>query len=215
MGAGNGPVVVKLGGSFAFSLHLRDWIEALAACAGRVVIAPGGGPFADAVRLAQPRMGFDDKAAHNMAVLAMEQYGRAFASLNSLLSPADSADAIHCDLANGRVPVWMPARMVLGATDIAQSWDATSDSLAAWLAGKIGAGRLLLIKHVELPSGRARFADLAAMGIVDKAFARHLRTSAAAAFILGPSDYDAAIVAIRDGAAAGIPVDCGGPVLMS
>lgn len=212
---GGASVVVKLGGSFAFTKHLGDWIEALAACAGRVVVVPGGGPFADAVRSAQSRMGFDDKAAHHMAVLAMEQYGRALVSLNSLLSTADSVDAIRRDLANGRVPVWMPARMVLGATDIAQSWDATSDSLAAWLVGRIGADRLFLIKHVEFRSGPARCEDLAAMGIIDKGFARYLRASAAAASILGPSDYAAAKVAIRDGAAAGILVDCGGPVLMS
>lgn len=207
MRGGKGPVVVKLGGSFAFSKHLRDWIEALAACAGRVVIVPGGGPFAGAVRSAQPRMGFDDAAAHHMALLAMEQYGRALASLNSVLSPADSADMIHRDLAAGRVPVWTPARMVLGATDIALSWDTTSDSLAAWLVGRIGACRLLLVKHGQFPSGGARCEDLAAMGIVDKSFARHVRMSAGAAFILGPSDHDAAIVAILDGAAAGIPVD--------
>jgi Amino acid kinase family len=63
---GRAPIVVKLGGSFAFSEHLRKWVEALAACVGRVVIVPGGGPFADAVRLAQTRMGFDDRAAHQM-----------------------------------------------------------------------------------------------------------------------------------------------------
>src|SRR5277367_6058937 len=142
--AGERPVVVKLGGSFAFSKHLRDWIETLAACAGRVVIVPGGGPFADAVRLAQPRMGFDDLTAHHMAVLAMEQYGRALVSLKRMLSTADSVDAIHRELATGRVPVWMPRRMVFGATDIGQSWDTTSDSLAAWLVGEIGADRLLL-----------------------------------------------------------------------
>src|SRR5580700_8482139 len=106
--ASDRPIVVKLGGSFAYSDYLRDWIEALAACAGRVVIVPGGGPFADAVRSAQTRMGFDDGAAHHMALLAMEQYGRALASFNRLLSPADCADAIHRDLAAGRVPVWMP-----------------------------------------------------------------------------------------------------------
>ena len=203
----NRPVVVKLGGSFAFSKHLRDWIEALAACGGRVVIVPGGGPFADAVRSAQPRIGFDDEAAHHMALLAIEQYGRALVSLNSLLSPAESADAIHRDLVAGRVPVWMPARMVLGAADIARSWDATSDSLAAWLAGRIGARGLLLVKHGEFPSGRARIEDLAAMGVVDKSFARHVRMSTGAAFVFGPSDHDAAVVAIRGGAAAGVAID--------
>ena len=84
-----GPVVVKLGGSLAFSQHLRAWISALAACPGRAVIVPGGGPFADAVRSAQTRMGYDDHAAHHMALLAMEQYGRALISLNGLLAAAD------------------------------------------------------------------------------------------------------------------------------
>ena len=204
---GQRPVVVKLGGSLAFSSRLRNWIEALAACAGRVVIVPGGGPFADAVRSAQPRMGFDDRAAHHMAVLAMEQYGRALASLNKMLSPAASADAIQRDLAKKRIPVWMPSQMVLRAADIAHSWEVTSDSLAAWLAGRIGADRLLLVKHVELRSGQSRSGDLAVMGVVDKALARHLRSSAAAAFVLGPDEYDAAIAAIRDGTAAGISVE--------
>ncbi len=201
------PMVVKLGGSFAFSDHLQAWINALGACAGRVVIVPGGGPFADAVRLAQTRMGFDDKAAHRMAVLAMEQYGRALASFSDLLAPADSADAIRDSLGANRVPVWMPSPMVFGATDISQTWDVTSDSLAAWLAGRIGAGRLLLVKHAKWPSGRARLGDLLAAGIIDGEFARHLQMSAAAAYILGPSDHQAAIAAIREGARAGVAVE--------
>jgi aspartokinase-like uncharacterized kinase len=200
----NGPVVVKLGGSFAFSAHLRDWVEALAACAGRVVIVPGGGPFADAVRSAQPRIGFDDVAAHHMAMLAMEQFGLALASLDGRLSPADSADAIHRTLAAGRVPVWMPVRMVLAATDIAPSWDETSDSLAAWLSERIGASQLILVKHGEFRTAKMDFEEFAAMGIVDKAFPRRLGRSAAKVLILGPSDHDAANIAIGDGATVGV-----------
>ena len=204
---GLAPVVVKLGGSFAFSEHLGKWIEALAACAGQVVIVPGGGPFADAVRLAQTRMGFDDRAAHQMAVLAMEQYGRALASFNSALSPADSVRAIRQHLDADRVPVWMPSPMVLSANDIAQSWDVTSDSLAAWLAARIGADRVFLIKHPKNTFVRAALKDLIATGIVDEAFALYLKESAAAAYILGPSDHEAAVSAIRSGAPAGIPVE--------
>jgi dihydroneopterin aldolase len=204
---GLAPIVVKLGGSFAFSEHLRKWIEALAACAGRVVIVPGGGPFADTVRLAQTRMGFDDGAAHHMAVLAMEQYGRALASFSRALSPADSVRAIRQHLEADRVPVWMPSPMVLGASDIAPSWDVTSDSLAAWLAARIGAARLLLVKHVKDLSAPVALTELIATGIVDEAFARYLQGSAAAAFILGPSDHEAAVSAIRTGATVGIPVE--------
>lgn len=202
-----GPVVVKLGGSLAFSQHLRAWISALAACPGRAVIVPGGGPFADAVRSAQTRMGYDDHAAHHMGLLAMEQYGRALISLNGLLAAADSADVIRRQLAAGKVPVWMPACMALAADDIARSWDVTSDSLAAWLAGRIGASRLFLVKHVPFRSGRVRCDDLVAKGVVDKAFARHLRSSNLEAALFEPADQDVALGAIRDGAPGGIAVE--------
>ncbi len=198
----DGPVVVKLGGSFAFSVHLRAWIEAIAACAGHVVIVPGGGPFADTVRSAQLRMGFDDRAAHDMAIMAMEQYGRALASLDRRLSPADSTEAIRRDLDAGRVPVWMPARMTRLANDIAPSWDLTSDSLAAWLAGMIGARRLFLVKHVEFRPRAVGGDDLAATGVVDKELARQLKISAVDAVVFGPTDHNAAVAAIREGAVA-------------
>jgi aspartokinase-like uncharacterized kinase len=204
--APDGPIVVKLGGSFAYSDYLQDWIEALAASPGRVVIVPGGGPFADVVRLAQRQMRFDDKAAHHMAVLAMEQYGRALASFNSSLSLADSPDAIQRDLREKRVPVWMPSAMVLAATDIAQSWSVTSDSLAAWLAGKIGAGRLWIVKQAKLSAGSARLKDLIAAKIVDDEFARFLQMMPLPVSILGPSDHNTTMVAIRDGTSVGIAV---------
>ena len=93
------PTVVKLGGSYAFSSTLKSWIEAVAACAGHVVVVPGGGPFAETVRAAQPKMGFDDRAAHEMALLAMEQYGCALASLGAGWRLAASAAAIRASSA--------------------------------------------------------------------------------------------------------------------
>src|SRR5215470_12428411 len=126
------PTIIKLGGSFAFSACLRDWITAIATCAGRVVIVPGGGPFADTVRMAQAQIGFDERAAHRMGLLAMEQYGCAIKSLHEKLALAETLDSIHCSLTEGKVPIWVSSRMVLGVSDIPQSWDVTSDSLAAW-----------------------------------------------------------------------------------
>jgi 5-(aminomethyl)-3-furanmethanol phosphate kinase len=202
---GRGPTVVKLGGSFAFSADLGDWIAAITGCAGRAVIVPGGGPFADVVRAAQAQMGFDDRAAHRMALLAMEQYGCAIKSLHEAMSFADSLDSIRRSLADAHVPVWLPTRMALGATEIPHCWDVTSDSLAAWLAGQIGAERLLLIKHIELARGTVRAADLAARGIVDKAFADFLAASGVPAFILGPSDH-AAVGRSPSGEPAGIRI---------
>ena len=201
----SGPSVVKLGGSFTFSPRLRDWIAATAACAGRAVIVPGGGPFADAVRAAQAPMGFDDRAAHRMGLLAMEQYGCAIASLDERLTLADSPELIHQGLACGKVPVWLPTRMALGDGGIPESWDVTSDSLAAWLAGRIGAGRLLLVKHVSVKEKAALAGDLAAHDVVDRAFAKFLAKSGVPAFILGPDDHGA-LCAGQPGEPAGVRI---------
>src|SRR5580704_16000923 len=138
MGDGGGPTVVKLGGSHALSPHLGDWLDAISRCAGRVVIVPGGGPFADTVRTAQQKMGFDDRAAHHMALLAMEQYACALASLDTRLTLTGSLAAIRRTLARRRVPVWCPVRMTLRASEIPCTWEVTSDSLAVWLSGRIG-----------------------------------------------------------------------------
>lgn len=201
------PTVVKLGGSYAFSSALKSWIDAVAACAGRVVVVPGGGPFAETVRVAQPKMGFDDRAAHAMALLAMEQYGCALASLGAGWRLAASAPTIRDVLREGGVPVWSPTPMLRDANDVPWSWDVTSDSLAAWLAGRIGAKRVLLVKQLEPPPGRLRAAALVADGIIDPAFPRFLRASGAQAFIAGPAGHVAAATAMRNGATVGAAIE--------
>ena len=67
--------VVKIGGSLSHDPALREWLTRLwEVGGGRVVIVPGGGDFADAVRQYQQEWHFDDLAAHNMCLLAMAQY---------------------------------------------------------------------------------------------------------------------------------------------
>lgn len=180
--------IVKLGGSHALEPYLKDWLAALATCGGRAVIVPGGGPLADRVREMQAIMGFDDRAAHHMALLAMEQFGAAIGGLEPGVVQAASLAAIDQALRRARVPVWMPVRMALAAADLPPSWDVTSDSLAAWLAGRLGAKRVMLVKH-GAPYGRRPDIDgLTARGIVDPLFAHYLSGSRAEASFAGPAD---------------------------
>jgi 5-(aminomethyl)-3-furanmethanol phosphate kinase len=201
------PTVVKLGGSFAFEPPLKDWLAAVATCSGRVVLVPGGGPFADAVRRAQKAMGFGDAAAHHMALLAMEQYGLALAALVEGLGPAASTAEMERVLRERKVPIWSPTAMVREAEDIPPCWEATSDSLAAWLAGRIGATRVLLVKQVEPAAASRRLDQLVAQGIVDPLFGRFLAASGATAALAGPADHAAAAAAIRNGELPGVPID--------
>jgi len=204
--------VVKLGGSLTGSAPLMGWLDTLAACGGRVVVVPGGGLFADAVRRAQTKIGFGDAVAHHMALLAMEQYGRAVASLRPAFRVADSAMAIRRILREGRVPVWAPAEMALQAAEIPASWDVTSDSLAAWLAGRIGASRLLLVKHGGPFAGRVQASELVAWGVVDRAFPRFLSQSGVQGTIVAASNHGtAAAEALRSGGCIGADIDLQAP----
>jgi aspartokinase-like uncharacterized kinase len=68
-------IIVKLGGSLSRADTLIKCLNSVEQnYQGReVVIVPGGGAFADQVRLAQHHWQIDDKTAHNMAILAMQQ----------------------------------------------------------------------------------------------------------------------------------------------
>ena len=201
--------MVKLGGSLMASPVLRDWLDVLAASTGAVVVVPGGGPFADAVRAAQAALAFDDGVAHRLALLAMEQYGLMLAGIEPALRPAASRRAIARLRAAGSVPVWMPTRMALGSPDIAESWDVTSDSLAAWLARVLGAARLVLVKSAAPPPGRAAAADLVASGLVDAALPGFLARAGCPCWCIGPDGAAALAAALRDGAEAGTRIELG------
>jgi 5-(aminomethyl)-3-furanmethanol phosphate kinase len=205
----NGLTVIKVGGSCAASLDLRRWTGVVASCAGRVVVVPGGGAFADAVRHAQPMMGFDEAAAHHMALLAMEQFGRALASFDARLAPVESIAGLWHGLRDKKVPVWLPTRMTLRAADVPASWDVTSDSLSAWLAGRLGARRLVLMKQVDLKQMDlpCDLSDgLAARGIVDPAFPKFLAASGVPALVLGPAEHMAVAAALCDDPQIGTPI---------
>lgn len=162
--------VVKLGGSLFDCNVLVDWLGQLATCGQPLVIVPGGGPFADQVRQAQQRWSFDDRHAHAMALLAMDQMGYMLCGLDERCQPAGDSLAISRVRAAGRTPVWLGSQAVLRDDGVAANWQVTSDSLALWLARRIDAAGVVLIKSAPLPDEPADIAVLQDMGVVDGAF---------------------------------------------
>ncbi len=164
-------LVVKLGGSLLGAPELQAWLDMLATQSdGRVIIVPGGGVFADAVREAQKASGFDEATAHRLALLAMDQYGLLLQSLRSTLVIARTELEIAERSWQHRAIVWLPSRMVLADESVPASWDVTSDSLAAWLARKISAQGLVLVKHPDVIDETMPISQLMTQGILDRSF---------------------------------------------
>lgn len=185
--------LVKIGGSLCHSSALGRWLDLLAGCgAGRVVIVPGGGPFADAVRAVQRERPLSEAAAHDMALLAMAQFARLLTDLEPRLRPAYGEDDVLQAWRALRVPVWFPVPQRLAqCPEIRASWDVTADSLAAWLAGRLGCKQLVLVKSAPPPRGAIGARALADHAYVDPAFPEYLARAGAKLCILGADERHA------------------------
>jgi 5-(aminomethyl)-3-furanmethanol phosphate kinase len=160
--------VVKVGGGLG-----DDALPGLCAALGELgerhplLIVPGGARFADAVRETDRRFGLGAATSHRMAILAMEQFGWLLSEL--IPGAVRRADLAH--VGAGRATVLLPSALPLDG--LPASWDVTSDSIAAWVADRAGAGRLVLVKGVDglfadwpprgEPLARLTVAELAAL----------------------------------------------------
>jgi aspartokinase-like uncharacterized kinase len=106
-----------------------------------ILIVPGGGIFADAIRAADEMFSLGADTAHWMAILGMEQY--AFYLLDK--SKALVADSI-ADLPQG-VSILFPYRLLKTRDPLPHTWDVTSDTIAAWIAVQLDA---LFVKATDV-----------------------------------------------------------------
>ena len=128
------PLIVKVGGSLYN--QIPDLAPILIASDRPLFIIPGGGPFADLVR--QVRVNND--AAHWMAIAAMEQYGWFISSFGIL-----TTDRIAVPLTT---TILLPYRCLRLTDILPHTWDVTSDTIAAWVAGTLHLD-LLLLKSID------------------------------------------------------------------
>ena len=141
------PLVVKVGGGLLRADGLdglrRACAEVIAISERRqVLVVPGGGPFADAVRAIDERVGLPDDVAHTLALQAMDQLG-------VLLRPMlPGADLLAELVAPRGVALLRAAPAFADRSEVPESWAVTSDSLAVLAAAAIGSDSALLLKPV-------------------------------------------------------------------
>lgn len=141
--------VLKVGGGLLGVAGALDSVCAAIGHAARehaIVVVPGGGPFADTVRELDRKVGLSPSAAHWMAHLAMDQYAELLAERIPEGVVVEEPGAIQPAWNGGQLPVLAPSRWMRSADVLPHSWDVTSDSIAAFIAGALDATRLVLIK---------------------------------------------------------------------
>jgi 5-(aminomethyl)-3-furanmethanol phosphate kinase len=140
--------VIKVGGGLtAVPGALERVCTAVAEVARhhRVLVIPGGGPFADTVRKLQTGLGVSEDAAHWMAILAMDQYACVLAEKISGCILLEEPGEVS-EISAGRPGILAPSRWMRSADVLPHTWDVTSDSIAAFVAGALDAVQLILVK---------------------------------------------------------------------
>ena len=136
--------IIKLGGSL---IEIgRDIIQVLRVCAEKkditILLIPGGGPFAEVVRTVSVEESLTEEAAHWMAVFAMHQYGLFLA--NDELPVVESLDGIE-----GHLCIIQPYQILKADDCLPHTWDVTSDTIAAFVANKIGEKTFIKLTDVD------------------------------------------------------------------
>jgi hypothetical protein len=144
--------VIKIGGSLAEDPErLRALCAKLSEFAKKyaIIVVPGGGRFADVVRDFDKRFTLSSVVSHRMAVLGMDQFGLLLSQIipNScatyLLSDAKQLSEI------GVVPIFLPSRLMFKEDPLENSWDVTSDSIAAYVASRLHVAKVILVTDVD------------------------------------------------------------------
>lgn len=197
--------VIKLGGSVTHHDSLLKWLQIVVRWGdGKVIIVPGGGVYADAVREFQqlrermPDGHLSDRDAHALAIYAMDQMARSLVAMVPELTLVRNALEIAERGWQHRGLVWLPSEMALNPelwdeSVLPENWETTSDSLASWLACQLEASHLLLVKSDDrLLEQRPAFslADLQAQGILDAGLSKILPQATFQSWVMHQSHVD-------------------------
>lgn len=183
-------LVVKLGGSLLSDRgRLERLVAAVTESPSKVLVVPGGGAFADAVRAAHADHGFSEGTAHEMAVLATHQMGLLIADVARAIVPVSNEEALGQAFDDGQQAVALAASFIADAEDLPRTWQATSDTIAAWLAVEFDVPTIAFVKSCPV-APEAAPAELSQAGVLDPVCCSLLSGSTVDVQVFGAGDDD-------------------------
>ena len=182
--------VVKLGGSLLQRSDTQDriqrWVQSLDTTDWIQVWVVGGGEWVELIREFDRQHRLTADQSHAASIAAMEVTARLVSGWFPEWQVVDSVQELTTTIersgdnqrgrnSSERDPltwnhlIWYPlASLSRGELDLPASWDVTSDSIAAWLAGRVNADELVLLKSCHRESNQPL--DWIQAGLVDRWF---------------------------------------------
>ena len=144
--------VIKVGGSLAEDPEgLRALCSKLSELAKKyaIIVVPGGGRFADAVRDFDQRFTLSQSIAHRMAILGMDQFGLLLTDITPNSCAVHRLENAERLSEAKRVPIFLPSTLMFQEDPLENSWDVTSDSIATFVALQLRVAKVLLVTDVD------------------------------------------------------------------
>jgi len=144
--------VIKVGGSLAEDPEgLRALCSKVSELAKKyaIIVVPGGGRFADAVRDFDQRFTLSQSIAHRMAILGMDQFGLLLTDITPNSCAVHRLESAERLSEAKRVPIFLPSSLMFQEDPLENSWDVTSDSIATLVAIQLRVAKVLLVTDVD------------------------------------------------------------------
>lgn len=168
----------KVGGSLldlpTLSAKLREVVPADVS----PLLVVGGGPTADLVRQWDQVHNIGEERAHWLALRSLQLNEALLAELLPYAEVVRSRDEAVSQWSRGAWPIlsahdFVSAEEPASSLKLPHTWEATSDSVAAWIARRWPVDRLVMLKSVDLPEGATNgrgFTEQAIPNFVDRHF---------------------------------------------
>lgn len=168
--------VVKVGGSLLGRPELPAVLHAWLAdqTADHTVLIAGGGELVEVIRAADRTHQLGEKSAHWLAIAAMHVSAKLLAKLVPQATYVDSWNELRERTTMPGVTIFDIEQFMrkvepnLPGRKLPESWDVTSDSIAARVAVALAARELVLLKSAPTSHPEATLSELAAEGYVDR-----------------------------------------------
>jgi aspartokinase-like uncharacterized kinase len=121
-------------------LHNKDIFQ-------EIIIIPGGGSYANFVRVLDQKLDIGDDLAHWMAIYAMNFNGKMLNKIYPNIKLFD--DFTELQLSKKLISIFLPFNYLYQNDELPHSWDVTSDSITLYLANKLKLTECYLIKDVD------------------------------------------------------------------